>query len=128
SQPSSVSTKCYRACRRSSRRRTKSAPRLCASTASTSFPTRRRSPCCTSSCAASSSACGTQCSPSPGGLEPRGETVLAIAEERRIPIAGWLAPTPLPDVQATELGVGASTLEVPTDEIAEFYAELVLRA
>jgi hypothetical protein len=63
-----------------------------------------------------------------GELERLRDAVLDIAEERRILIAGWLAPTPLPDVQATELGVGASTLEVPTDEIAEFYAELVLRA
>jgi threonine aldolase len=62
-----------------------------------------------------------------GELERLRDTVLDIAEERRILIAGWLAPTPLPDVQATELGVGASTLEVPTDEIAEYYAELVMR-
>jgi threonine aldolase len=62
-----------------------------------------------------------------GELERLRDAVLDIAEERRILIAGWLAPTPLPGVQATELGVGASTLEVPTDEIAEYYAELVMR-
>jgi threonine aldolase len=63
-----------------------------------------------------------------GDLERLRDAVLDIAEERQILIAGWLAPTPVPDVQATELGVGASTLEVPTDEIAELYAELVMRA
>jgi hypothetical protein len=34
----------------------------------------------------------------------------------------------LADVQATELAVGTSTLEVPTDEIVELEAELVRRA
>jgi hypothetical protein len=31
-------------------------------------------------------------------------------------------------LRVTELAVGTSTLEVPTDEIAELYAELVRRA
>ena len=43
-------------------------------------------------------------------------------------IARSLSPTPAADVQATELAVGTSILEVPTGEIAELSAELVRRA
>ena len=63
-----------------------------------------------------------------GELDRLRDAVLDIAEERRILIAGWLSPTPQPGLQATELAVGTSTLEVPTDEIAELYAELAMRA
>jgi len=53
---------------------------------------------------------------------------LDIAEERQILIAGWFSTTPWPEVQVTELAIGSSTLDVPTDEIAQLYAELVSRA
>ena len=56
------------------------------------------------------------------------DALFAIAKERRTLIAYGFAPTPLPNVQRTELGIGAPTLEVPTEEIAELYAELVTRA
>jgi len=51
-----------------------------------------------------------------------------IAKERRTLIASRFVTTPLPNVQRTELGIGAPSLEVPTEEIAELYAELVSRA
>jgi threonine aldolase len=63
-----------------------------------------------------------------GELERLREAVLDIAEERQILIAGWFSPTALPAVQVTELAVGASTLDVPTEEIAQLYGELVSRA
>jgi threonine aldolase len=56
------------------------------------------------------------------------DAAVEIAKERRTLIAGFFAPTPLPDVQRTELGIGAPSLDVPTNEIAELYAELVSRA
>jgi threonine aldolase len=62
-----------------------------------------------------------------GELERVNETVLEIAKERRTLIAAGFDPTPLPDIQRTELGIGAPSLEVPTKEIAELYAELVSR-
>jgi hypothetical protein len=43
-------------------------------------------------------------------------------------IAGWFSPTQLPEVQVAELAIGPSTLDVPTEEIAELYSELVSRA
>src|SRR5262249_9766179 len=61
-------------------------------------------------------------------LERVRDATLEIATERRTLIAGFFAPTPLPDVQRTELGIGAPSLDVPTEEIAELYAELVSRA
>jgi threonine aldolase len=63
-----------------------------------------------------------------GELERVSETVFEIATERRTLIAGFFAPTALPNVQRTEITVGAATLEIPTAEIAELYAELVSRA
>jgi len=63
-----------------------------------------------------------------GELERVRDALLDIAEERRTLIAGWFFPTPQPDVQRAELGIGAPSLDVPTDEIAELYAELVARA
>jgi threonine aldolase len=62
-----------------------------------------------------------------GELERVRDAVAAIAEERQVMIGGF-GSTPLPLVQRTELAVGASTMEVPTDEIAELYAEVVARA
>jgi threonine aldolase len=56
------------------------------------------------------------------------DALLDIAEERQTLIAGWFFPTQLPSVQVTELAIGPSTLDVPTDEIAELYAELLSRA
>ena len=64
----------------------------------------------------------------PGRARASARRVVWIAEERRPLIAGYFAPTPLPSVQKTELGIGAPSLEVPTDEIAELYAEFVSRA
>ena len=64
----------------------------------------------------------------PGELERVREALLEIAKQRRTLIAGWFGPTPLPNLQRTELGIGASSLDVPTGEIAELYAELVNRA
>jgi threonine aldolase len=63
-----------------------------------------------------------------GELERVRDATLEIAKERRTLIAGFFAPTPLSDVQRTELGIGAPSLDVPTEEIAELYAELVSRA
>jgi threonine aldolase len=63
-----------------------------------------------------------------GELERVRDAALDIAKERRTLIAGFFVPTPLPNVQRTELGIGAPSLDVPTDEIAELYAELVSRA
>jgi hypothetical protein len=63
-----------------------------------------------------------------GDLERMRDAVYEIAKERRTLIAGYFAPTPVPGVQITELGIGASTLDVPTAEIAELYAELVSRS
>jgi threonine aldolase len=63
-----------------------------------------------------------------GELERVDEVLFELAKERRTLIASRFAPTPLPNVQRTELGIGAPSLEVPTREIAELYAELVSRA
>jgi threonine aldolase len=63
-----------------------------------------------------------------GELERLRDALFAIANERRTLIASHFAPTALPSVQKTELGIGAPSLEVSTDEIAELYAELVSRA
>ncbi|HJU36765.1 MAG TPA: beta-eliminating lyase-related protein [Gaiellaceae bacterium] len=56
------------------------------------------------------------------------EALFEIAKERRTLIAGYFAPTAVGRVQMTEITVGVSSLEVPTGEIAELYAELVSRA
>jgi threonine aldolase len=63
-----------------------------------------------------------------GKLERVNEALWEIAKERRTLIASGFGPTALPGVQRTELGIGAPSLEVPTTEIAELYAELVSRA
>lgn len=63
-----------------------------------------------------------------GELERVRDALFEIAKERRTLIAGYFAPTAVPAVQMTELGMGAASLEVPTEEIAELYAELVSRA
>ena len=55
------------------------------------------------------------------------DALLDIAEERKTLIAGWFFPTQVPSVQVAELAIGPSTLDVPTDEIAELYAELLSR-
>jgi threonine aldolase len=56
------------------------------------------------------------------------DELLEIAKERRTLIASRFGRTPLSNVQRAELGIGAPSLEVPTEEIAELYAELVSRA
>jgi threonine aldolase len=63
-----------------------------------------------------------------GERERLEEELFAITKERRTLITGYLAPTALPRVQMTELNIGPPSLEVPTDEIAELYGELVSRA
>ena len=63
-----------------------------------------------------------------GELERLDEALFELAKERRTLIAGYFAPTPVPGMQMTEITVGAPSLEVPTGEIAELYAELVGRA
>jgi threonine aldolase len=63
-----------------------------------------------------------------GELDRVNDALLEIAKEHRTLLASGFDPTPLPNVQRTELGIGAASLEVPTREIAELYAELVSRA
>ena len=63
-----------------------------------------------------------------GELEPVNDALLEIAKEHRTLLASGFYPTPLPGVQRTELGIGALSLDVPTADIAELYAELVARA
>jgi threonine aldolase len=63
-----------------------------------------------------------------GELERVVEALFEIAKERRTLIAGYFAPTAVARVQMTEIGVGPASLDVPMDEIAELYAELVTRA
>jgi threonine aldolase len=63
-----------------------------------------------------------------GELERVRDALLDIAEERQTLIAGGFSATQVPSVQVAELAIGPSTLDVPTDEIAELYAELVSRA
>jgi threonine aldolase len=63
-----------------------------------------------------------------GKPERVNDELFAIAKERLTLIALGFSRTPLPGVQRTEIGVGAPTLDVPTAEIAELYAELVNRA
>src|SRR5262249_17287329 len=60
-----------------------------------------------------------------GEAERVEDAVFEIAKERRTLIAFGFQPTSLPNVQRTEVGIGAASLEVPTGEIAELYAELV---
>jgi len=56
------------------------------------------------------------------------EALLEIAKERRTLIAGYFNKTKVARIQMTEISVGSPTLDVPTSEIAELYAELVSRA
>ena len=63
-----------------------------------------------------------------GDLERLRDTLYEIAKERRTLIAGYFAPTPVARVQMTEIAIGPPSLDVPTGEIAELYAELVGRA
>jgi threonine aldolase len=63
-----------------------------------------------------------------GELDRLREGLWEIAKERRTLLAGNFVPTAVPRVQMTEITVGAATLDVPTAEIRELYAELVSRA
>jgi threonine aldolase len=63
-----------------------------------------------------------------GELERLRDALFEIAKERRTLIAGYFAPTPVARMQMTELTIGSSSLDVPTAEIVELYAELVARA
>jgi threonine aldolase len=63
-----------------------------------------------------------------GELERVLDALYEIAKERRTLIAGFFAPTQVTQVQRTEITVGPASLDVPTGEIVELYAELVSRA
>jgi threonine aldolase len=63
-----------------------------------------------------------------GDLERVNEAVFGIAKDRRTLISAEFRPTAIPNVQRTELTIGAPALEIPTPEIVELYAELVSRA
>jgi threonine aldolase len=63
-----------------------------------------------------------------GELERVREALYEIANERCTLIAGYFDATAATRVQKTEITVGAASLDVPTAEIAELYAELVSRA
>jgi threonine aldolase len=63
-----------------------------------------------------------------GEPERVNDALFELAKERRTLIAPGFVRTTLPNVQRAELGIGAPSLEVPTKEIAELYAELVSRA
>jgi threonine aldolase len=63
-----------------------------------------------------------------GELERLRDTLFEIAKEQRTLIAGYFEPTSVASVQMTELSIGAPSLDVPTREIADLYAELVSRA
>jgi threonine aldolase len=63
-----------------------------------------------------------------GDLERVRDALYELAKERRTLIAGYFAPTAVARVQMTEITIGPSSLDVPTGEIAELYAELVSRA
>ena len=56
------------------------------------------------------------------------EAALDLAEERRTWLFGRLRPTGVPGVHRHELYVGDPAVEIPTDEIAALYAEVVDRA
>src|SRR5581483_9323084 len=63
-----------------------------------------------------------------GEIERVNDALWEIAKDTRTLIAMGFRPTELPNVQRTEITVAATTLDVPTEEIAELYAELVARA
>jgi hypothetical protein len=63
-----------------------------------------------------------------GELERVRDALWQIAKERRTLIAHGFRPSDTPNIQRTELSIGAPSLDVPTKEIAELYAELVTRA
>jgi threonine aldolase len=63
-----------------------------------------------------------------GEIDRLEEALFEIAKERHTLIASYFAPTPVERVQMTELSIGSPSLDVPTAEIAELYAELVRRA
>lgn len=56
------------------------------------------------------------------------EALLDIAEEHRVLLASWLAPTQVPGYQMFELTVGNAASDIPTDEIAALFAEWIERA
>jgi threonine aldolase len=53
---------------------------------------------------------------------------LDLARERRVWLFGGLRPTAVPTAHVHELTIGEAALEVPTDEIAELFAEVLDRA
>jgi threonine aldolase len=63
-----------------------------------------------------------------GDAERLAEAALDLAEERRTWLFGRLRPTGAPGVHRHELYVGDPAVEIPTEEIAALYAEVVERA
>jgi len=63
-----------------------------------------------------------------GDLERLEDTLFELAKESGTLLAGYFAPTPVTGVQMTEITIGLSSLDVPTGEIAELFAELVKRS
>src|SRR5437764_14104305 len=63
-----------------------------------------------------------------GELDRVNDVLLELADERRTLLSPPFVSTQLSSVQRAELGIGPPSPEVPTEEIAELYAELVSRA
>jgi len=63
-----------------------------------------------------------------GELERLEDTLFELAKESGTLLGTYFAPTPVTGVQKTEINIGMPSLDVPTGEIAELYAELVKRA
>lgn len=63
-----------------------------------------------------------------GGRERLLEAALEVARERGVWLFGSLKPTAVPDLHVHELTIGEPALEVPTDEIAALYGEVLERA
>jgi threonine aldolase len=63
-----------------------------------------------------------------GELERLEDTLFELAKESGTLLGTYFAPTSVTGVQKTEINIGMPSLDVPTGEIAELYAELVRRA
>jgi threonine aldolase len=56
------------------------------------------------------------------------DAALDVARERKVWLFGGLGPTPVPDVHVHELTIGEPALEVPPEEVADLFADLLERA
>jgi threonine aldolase len=63
-----------------------------------------------------------------GDIERLEDALFELANETGTLLGTYFAPTPVTGVQMTEINIGSPSLDVPTREIAELYAELVKRA